>query len=95
MEYTDVCAVITRGAEGFTVVRRDASVKEHAVVASEKVKKTAGAGDTFTGAICSIFLRGGDFSSALEAAKVASRMTVESEGKTSVISDELTWASLE
>jgi sugar/nucleoside kinase (ribokinase family) len=82
--------IITRGGEGvITVVYRDGSTKSLTVTMSTKVKKTTGAGDTLTGAICSFLLKGEDIGVSLSYAVIASRMTVESEGVTSVICDDL------
>ena len=75
-EHTDVCAIITKGEEGFNVVRRNGEVKHYNVVKSDKIVKTTGAGDTFTGTFCSMLLKGEPIDKALEYSAVASKMTV-------------------
>ena len=56
--------------------------------------KTTGAGDTFTGTFCSMLLKGEKLDQALAYAAVASKMTVQSEGKHSVIADDLSLDTL-
>ena len=75
-EHTDICAIITKGEEGFNVVRRNGEVKYYNVVKSDKIVKTTGAGDTFTGTFCSMLLKGEPIDKALEYSAVASKMTV-------------------
>ncbi len=48
-----------------------------------------------TGTICSMLLKGESIESALSYGILASRMTVESEGKVSAISEELSFEGLE
>ena len=93
-EYTDVCAIVTKGEEGFNIVRRNGEVKYYKVVKSDNIVKTTGAGDTFTGTFCSMLLKGESIDKALEDSAVASKMTVESRGKDSVIVADLSLDAL-
>ena len=94
MEKSEVCAIVTRGEDGFTVVHRNGESRDYKVQKSENVRKTAGAGDTFTGAFCSMLLKGEPLAVCLSYASVASKMTVESEGKHSAISEKLSFDAL-
>jgi sugar/nucleoside kinase (ribokinase family) len=63
-------------------------------VKSNCVIKTTGAGDTLTGAICALLLRGYQLEDALKLGTIASKMTVESESKISPVSLDLSLDSL-
>ena len=76
VKHTDVCAIVTKGEQGFTVVCRNGDKKHHEIVKSINVVKTTGAGDTFTGTFCSMLLKGVDLNQSLAYAAVASKMTV-------------------
>lgn len=60
------------------MISKDESVRSIRITKSSKVKKTTGAGDTLTGALCSFLLRGENFAMALDYGIVASKMTIES-----------------
>ena len=53
--------------------------------------KTTGAGDTLTGSICALLLKGYALEDAVKIGSLASKMTVESESTVSPISMELSF----
>lgn len=92
--YTPVNTIITNGDEKIRIISSSGEVKELAPVKSKSVVKTTGAGDTLTGAICALLLRGYTLEDALKLGTIASKMTVESESKVSPVSLELSLENL-
>ena len=60
-----------------------------------KIVKSTGAGDTLTGALVSMLLRGKSTEEGLKYAMMASRLSLESKNSESVISDQISWERLE
>jgi sugar/nucleoside kinase (ribokinase family) len=84
--YTSVNTIITNGEEKIRIISSNGEVKELTPVKSNCLVKTTGAGDTLTGAICALLLRGYTLEDALKLGTIASKMTVESESKISPVS---------
>lgn len=57
-KYTPVNTIITNGDDKIRIISKEGGVKELRPVKSNCVIKTTGAGDTLTGAICALLLRG-------------------------------------
>ena len=83
--YTEVNALITNGTKDMLLIS-PSEVKSVTPLNSKHVVKTTGAGDTLTGTICSLLLRGKSIEEAVRWGMVASKMTVESINRTSTIS---------
>lgn len=75
-KYTDVNTIITNGDEKIRYITSDGGFNELKPVKSNCVIKTTGAGDTLTGAICALLLRGYKLEDALKLGTIASKMTV-------------------
>jgi sugar/nucleoside kinase (ribokinase family) len=75
-KYTSVNTIITNGDASIKIITADGCFTELKPVISDKVVKTTGAGDTLTGAICALLLRGYTIENALKLGTIASKMTV-------------------
>ena len=73
--YTEARAVITNGTKDISIVS-PSGVKLIQPVSSDRVVKTTGAGDTLTGAIIALMLRGKSIEEAVRWGVLASKMTV-------------------
>ena len=74
--YTPVNTIITNGYENIRIISIDGQVKELTPVKSQKVVKTTGAGDTLTGSIVALLLKGYKLEEAMRMGIIASKMTV-------------------
>lgn len=57
-KYTPINTIITNGDDKIRIISSHGGIKELKPVKSNCVIKTTGAGDTLTGAICALLLRG-------------------------------------
>lgn len=55
---TSVNTIITNGAQDLKAIHLDGKVQSFKSTRSDRVIKTTGAGDTLTGVLCSMLLRG-------------------------------------
>lgn len=76
--HTSVNTIITRDSNDITVISREGEWENIKIVKSDKVKKLSGAGDTFTGTLCSMLLRGESTQTAIKYSVLASKLTIES-----------------
>jgi len=89
---TDMAAiVITRGAEGFTVVPRDGEVT-HVGARARSVFDVSGAGDTFIATLAASLAAGAKLVDAAGIANVAAGLVVEKAGTATVTAGELSQA---